>query len=318
MADDAGNCMLIEDNMTDMYNDIKSKLPKILCLHGYRQNGDVFKHKLGALRKALKKHAKLFFVTAPNKLPSAEDSSLCSEDVQKSAFGTDMMFDSKKQSDVCLGFENSLALIEETFEKQGPFDGLLGFSQGAAFVGILCGMQETNWLKYEFNFAIMVAGFKSLCHPHLNYYFKQSSVPSLHVYGTNDKVISREMSELLMEHFVHTEIIEHPGGHFVPASGPQRQGYISFLEERKCEVESEEKRKRLTVKAEPWPDLWGLESESGKALGTAMAPPLLLLVPRPLPDSDSIPHWSGQGSALAVKSPVTQTISIHAAYSSPR
>lgn len=54
------------------------------------------------------------------------------------------MFDSKKQSDVCLGFENSLALIEETFEKQGPFDGLLGFSQGAAFVGILCGMQETN------------------------------------------------------------------------------------------------------------------------------------------------------------------------------
>lgn len=57
---------------------------QILCLHGYRQNGDVFKHKLGALKKALKKHAKLFFVTAPNKLPSAEDSSLCSEDVQKS------------------------------------------------------------------------------------------------------------------------------------------------------------------------------------------------------------------------------------------
>jgi hypothetical protein len=55
-----------------------------------------------------------------------------------------MMFDSKKPSDVCLGFEKSLALIEETFEKQGPFDGLLGFSQGAAFVGILCGMQETN------------------------------------------------------------------------------------------------------------------------------------------------------------------------------
>lgn len=50
-----------------------------------------------------------------------------------------------------------------------------------------------------------------------------------------------------MEHFVHTEIIEHPGGHFVPASGPQRQGYISFLEERKCEVESEEKRKQRQI-----------------------------------------------------------------------
>jgi hypothetical protein len=54
------------------------------------------------------------------------------------------MFDSKKPSDICLGFENSLALIEKTFEELGPFDGLLGFSQGAAFVGILSGMQQSN------------------------------------------------------------------------------------------------------------------------------------------------------------------------------
>jgi hypothetical protein len=46
-------------------------------------------------------------------------------------------------------------------------------------------------LKYEFKFAILVAGFKSLCHPHLNYYFKESSLPSLHVYGENDNIISR-------------------------------------------------------------------------------------------------------------------------------
>jgi hypothetical protein len=55
------------------------------------------------------------------------------------------------------------------------------------------------------------------------------------------------MSELLMEQFVHTEIIEHPGGHFVPASGPQRQGYINFLEEQKCEMESEKKRKQRQI-----------------------------------------------------------------------
>jgi hypothetical protein len=54
-----------------------------LCLHGYRQNGDVFKQKLGALRKALKKHAELFFVTAPNKIPSPEECSVTSEDAQE-------------------------------------------------------------------------------------------------------------------------------------------------------------------------------------------------------------------------------------------
>lgn len=53
-----------------------------MCLHGYRQSGDVFKQKLGALRKALKKHAELVFVTAPNKIPSAEDTLLSSEDAQ--------------------------------------------------------------------------------------------------------------------------------------------------------------------------------------------------------------------------------------------
>lgn len=46
-------------------------------------------------------------------------------------------------------------------------------------------------LKYEFSFAILVGGFKSQCHPHLNYYLKASSIPSLHVYGENDKVINR-------------------------------------------------------------------------------------------------------------------------------
>ena len=55
---------------------------QILCLHGYRQSGDVFKQKLGALRKALKKHAELVFVTAPNKIPSVEDTLLSSEDAQ--------------------------------------------------------------------------------------------------------------------------------------------------------------------------------------------------------------------------------------------
>jgi hypothetical protein len=53
-----------------------------LCLHGYRQSGDIFKQKLGALRKALKKHAELVFVTAPNKIPSDEYSPLSSEDAQ--------------------------------------------------------------------------------------------------------------------------------------------------------------------------------------------------------------------------------------------
>ena len=43
--------------------------------------------------------------------------------------------------------------------RQGPFDGLLGFSQGAALVGMLCHMRargELPWLQIRF--AVMIAG----------------------------------------------------------------------------------------------------------------------------------------------------------------
>ena len=37
-----------------------------------------------------------------------------------------------------------MAVIEKAFQESGPFDGILGFSQGAAFATILCFMQENN------------------------------------------------------------------------------------------------------------------------------------------------------------------------------
>ena len=45
-------------------------------------------------------------------------------------------------SDCDLGFDTSLQLIRKTLEEQGPFDGLMGFSQGAAFAAILALMGD--------------------------------------------------------------------------------------------------------------------------------------------------------------------------------
>jgi len=44
-------------------------------------------------------------------------------------------------------------------------------------------------LQIEFDFAIMISGFKSLCAPHANYYDEKIDTPSLHIYGENDQVI---------------------------------------------------------------------------------------------------------------------------------
>lgn len=38
---------------------------RILCIHGYRQNGSSFREKTGALRKLLKKQVELVYMNAP-------------------------------------------------------------------------------------------------------------------------------------------------------------------------------------------------------------------------------------------------------------
>ena len=60
-------------------------------------------------------------------------------------------------------FDVSMRYLEEIFRTKGPFDGVLGFSQGAAMTGILCslvGNEKYDWL--QFRFAIVISGALSL------------------------------------------------------------------------------------------------------------------------------------------------------------
>ena len=41
--------------------------------------------------------------------------------------------------------------------------------------------------------------------------------------------IFSEMSVDLLQHFVEPKTLEHPGGHFIPASGAQKKVYLEFL-----------------------------------------------------------------------------------------
>lgn len=54
----------------------------------------------------------------------------------------DKTFRGIRKGGPAIGFEESVKLVEDIFQKEGPFDGLLGFSQGACFVGLLCDLQQ--------------------------------------------------------------------------------------------------------------------------------------------------------------------------------
>lgn len=141
-------------------------------------------------------------------------------------------FNAGQQCQSSLGLEESVEAVREAVKDLGPFDGVLGFSQGAALVAMLCSLQQQNLEpRFRFRFAILVAGFRSACSEHQRFYEPTAPVliPSLHVFGQEDRVIPEKMSRELLPAFQDPEVLTHPGGHFVPAASAHRQTYQEFL-----------------------------------------------------------------------------------------
>ena len=201
---------------------------RILCLHGYRQTSVTFREKTGSFRKALKKKAEFEYITAPLVVPlnEGESESGCSWWFTRE----EDSFSSRDKSAITKGYDDSLAVIAKAVEENGPFDGLMGFSQGGAMAGLLCGMMQQNLVKYPFKFAILISAFKSLADPHQKYYAEKIAIPTLHVFGKTDQVIPKEMSEEFLQYFNSPTTYIHAGGHFVPATGEAKRAYIDFLD----------------------------------------------------------------------------------------
>ncbi|XP_029375617.1 esterase OVCA2 [Echeneis naucrates] len=219
---------------------------RVLCVHGYRQSGSSFRDKTGALRKLLKKHVELVYLSAPHGVthgvthgaPQArEEKEDCSgpagDEEPRGWWFSDVQarsFSAQQQCEESVGLEESVTVVRETVKFQGPFDGILGFSQGAAFVAMLCSLQEQKLEpEFHFRFAILVAGFQSACKEHRKFYNTSLQIPSLHVFGLEDRVIPDSMSRELLPSFQDPQVLIHPGGHFVPAASAHRQTYQDFL-----------------------------------------------------------------------------------------
>lgn len=217
---------------------------RVLCIHGYRQNATSFREKTGALRKLLKKHVELVYVSAPlsvQQVNTEEVADKQNDSAPESGGDEDprgwwfsdikaRSFNAQQQCEESLGLDESVTAVTEAVKDQGPFDGILGFSQGAAFVAMLCSIQEQKLEPaFGFRFAIIVAGFRSACTQHQKFYNSPIQVPSLHVFGLEDRVIPDKMSRELLPSFQDPQVLIHPGGHFVPAASAHRQTYQDFL-----------------------------------------------------------------------------------------
>eukprot|EP00667_Euglena_gracilis_P025524 EG_transcript_30015 len=110
---------------------------------------------------------------------------------------------------------------------QGPYDGVLGFSQGAMMAALLlavlnsdCGTDAIDFpvatrhaLRTQIRFGIMAGGFKPR-DTDLHHLFAApvGGVQTLHIIGEADTLVPPERSYELAGLFADAEVMDHPGG----------------------------------------------------------------------------------------------------------
>ncbi|KAK5117502.1 hypothetical protein LTR85_008887 [Meristemomyces frigidus] len=256
---------------------------KILMLHGFTQSGRSFDIKTKALKKSLDKHfppapkpghltqypggVELVYPTAPIRLDVTDipgfDVDGSDKEGPLEAYG----WWRRKGDDEPYryeGMELGLARIAETLTSQGPFAGVLGFSQGGAAAGMVASLLEpgrraafeaaqgAGGMRYPDSFVEDTGYVEGTVHPPMRFavsysgfgastnalyqafYEPKIATPMCHFLGSVDTVVSEERSLRLVDACVAgrgleggvPRVVYHPGGHFLPSSGKQ---YVAAL-----------------------------------------------------------------------------------------
>nr|XP_017239434.1 PREDICTED: esterase OVCA2-like [Daucus carota subsp. sativus] len=169
---------------------------KILCLHGGRSSGVLLKEELEIWPSSVLERMDLVCIDAP----------FAAYDVDFRAF---TWYDDQDVTKMNIMFNESVAYIEETMVKLGPFDGVLGMSMGVALTKV-----------QDLKCVVVISGGKfasvEIATPKLaeNAFSSLIQIPSLHIFGEND--FAKLGAIELLESFVDPFVILHPGGHEVP------------------------------------------------------------------------------------------------------
>lgn len=188
------------------------KKMKILCLHGFRTSGSFLKKQISKWDPSIFASFQMDF---PDGLfPAGGKSDI--EGIFPPPYFEWFQFD--KDFTEYTNLEECISHLCEYITTKGPFDGLLGFSQGATLSALLLGYQmQGKVLKGHppFKLFVSISGSKfrapSICDVA---YKDKIKARSVHFIGEKDWL--KLPSEDLASAFEDPLIIRHPQGHTVP------------------------------------------------------------------------------------------------------
>ncbi|GJN33472.1 hypothetical protein PR202_gb22076 [Eleusine coracana subsp. coracana] len=233
----------------------QDKKAKVLCLHGFRTSGSFLKKQISKWHPSIFQHFDMVF---PDGIFPAGGKSEIEGIFPPPYFE---WFQYNKEFTEYTNLDECVSYLCEYMVKNGPFDGLLGFSQGAVLSALLIGYQAQGKVLSDhppIKFMVSVSGSKfrdpSICDIA---YKDPITVKSVHFIGEKDwlKVPSEELASA----FVDPLIMRHPQGHTVPrlddASVKKLSEWSSsILEDLKIDpkvLDSEKPSDKETITAEP-------------------------------------------------------------------
>lgn len=224
----------------------------ILCLHGFAQNGVVFSTKASGIRKMLKKAGyHTVFIDGPIELTPADlpfaASSLGADDKAEEVKFRGWVYTQAEKFDI----QPSLDAVKKAYEEHGPFVGIMGFSQGSGIVGAILSsfnkVVDDEKASEHLKFAILYSGFIFENKLVEHYYKEKITIPTLHVIGELDTLVSNERSIALSELCENATVMKHPGGHYCPSTKDLLKNEVAWVNNV---VDKSDKEEEKAVDAE--------------------------------------------------------------------
>ncbi|CAK4067272.1 unnamed protein product [Aphanomyces euteiches] len=207
---------------------------RILCLHGWRTSTTVISLQVAGFRQAFgQSGAEFVSLNAP--FPATGPA----QEAIRKFFGESgpyyQWWDAVKVPDFVpekttyVGLERTLEFVQRQIHELGPFDVVLGFSQGAALTTLLTAHYHAHAKEIPYKAAVLVCGLiprdglpNDLVLPF--------DIPSIHILGQQDEMLS--LGHDLVETYSATsrKLYIHDEGHRFPALPKYKPMYVEMVE----------------------------------------------------------------------------------------
>lgn len=220
---------------------MSTAVPKLLFLHGFLQNGKVFSEKSSGIRKLLKKaNIQCDYIDAPVMLEKKDLPFVMDDEKWQATLDADVNRAWFYHSEISheLDLTEATNTVVKYIKENGPYDGIVGFSQGAALSTILTNKITTLIPEHpQFKVSLIISGYSftepDSEHPgelRITEKFQDSFTPKkdsktklMFIYGESDQAVPCVRTKYLIDLYKKAgvsdddiSVFTHPGGHMVP------------------------------------------------------------------------------------------------------